>query len=105
MKHEDGITIYIGKTDIFEWTQGVGKNILMPKLFNASETLIKDDLESKIAARVKFLEGERKIAYDFVVTKDGISDTLQKILEWAIEEEEYEMCSEIKKLQEKVYAF
>jgi hypothetical protein len=56
-----------------------------------------------IAARIEFsLRGNPK-AYDFVVKKDGIEDTLSKIMGWAIDEEEYEMCSKIKKVQDALY--
>lgn len=105
MKDEKGTVIYIGKRDIFEWTQGVGRNILMPKIFEASNDLIENELDSKLAVRVKFLEGNRKLTYDFVVQRKGIDNTLEKVMDWALQEEEYEMCSEIKRLQDKLYAF
>ena len=105
MKDEKGTVIYIGERDIFEWTQGVGRDILMPKIFEASNDLIENELDSKLAVRVKFLEGNRKLTYDFVVQRKGLDNTLEKVMEWALEEEEYEMCSEIKRLQDKLYAF
>lgn len=102
---DDGITVHIGNTDIYEWTMGVGKDILMPKLFSAVENLIENDLQTKLAARVKALEGKKTFTFDFVVKRDNIDDTLEKILQWALDREEYEMCSEIKKIQDKLYTF
>ena len=93
-------TAHIGETDVQEWTQGVGKHILMPVLFKVVQELLDSDEDEMIAARIEFsLRGNPK-AYDFVVKKDGIEDTLSKIMGWAIDEEEYEMCSKIKRVQE-----
>jgi len=96
-------TAHIGETDVQEWTQGVGKHILMPVLFKVVQELLDSDENEMIAARIEFLLRGKPKAYDFVVKKDGIDDTLSKIMDWAIDEEEYEMCSEIKKLQERLY--
>ena len=96
-------TAHIGETDVQEWTQGVGKHILMPVLFKVVQELLDSDEDEMIAARIEFsLRGNPK-AYDFVVKKDGIEDTLSKIMGWAIDEEEYEMCSKIKKVQDGLY--
>ena len=96
-------TAHIGETDVQEWTQGVGKHILMPILFKVVQELLDSDEDEMIAARIEFsLRGNPK-AYDFVVKKDGIEDTLSKIMGWAIDEEEYEMCSKIKKVQDGLY--
>lgn len=93
-------TAHIGETDVHEWTQGVGKHILMPILFKVVQELLDSEEDEMIAARIEFsLRGNPK-AYDFLVKKDGIEDTLSKIMGWAIEEEEYEMCSKIKKVQD-----
>ena len=102
MKEETVFTVHIGETDIFEWTQGIGKAVLMPILLKTCEEVIYDNQEEKIAAKVQFsLKGKPKI-YDFVVKFDGIDDTLEKIMNWALEEEEYEMCRDIKYLQDYV---
>ena len=96
-------TAHIGETDVHEWTQGIGKQILMPILFEVVQELLDSDEDEMIAARIEFsLRGKPK-AYDFVVKKDGIEDTLSKIMGWAIDEEEYEMCSNIKKVQDGLY--
>ena len=45
---------------------------------------------------------KEKKAFDFFVEWNGIEDTLEKLMEWALQEEKYEMCSEIKELQSNV---
>ena len=103
MKEERVFTAHIGETDIFEWTQGRGKTILMPVLFEVCKEVIQEKVEEKIAARVQFsLKGKPKV-YDFVVRLDGVEGTLDKIMNWAIEEEEYEMCSQIKNTKERLF--
>jgi len=102
VEQEKVFTVHIGETDIFEWTQGIGKSILMPILLKVCEEVIYDNLEEKVAAKIQFsLKGKPKI-YDFVVKFDGIEDTLEKIMGWALEEEKYEMCRDIKYLQDYV---
>ena len=102
MKDETVFTAHIGETDVFEWTQGVGKDILMPILLKVCEEVIEDKIEEKIAARIEFsLRGNPK-AYDFLVKYEGIDDTLDKIMVWALDEEYYEMCSKVKSLQERL---
>jgi|TARA_B110000977_G_scaffold103580_1_gene135205 hypothetical protein len=98
-------TAHIGETDIHEWTQGIGKTILMPILFQVVQELLDSDEDEMIAARIEFLLRGAPKAYDFVVKKDGINDTLDKIMEWAIDEEEYEMCSKIKQVKSKLYYY
>tara|TARA_B100000900_G_C20601408_1_gene725821 strand:- start:6057 stop:6377 length:321 start_codon:yes stop_codon:yes gene_type:complete len=100
LKEEAIFTVHIGETDIFEWSQGIGKTVLMPILLEVCGEVIYSDIEEKIAARVNFLlKGKPKI-YDFVVTQDGVWDTLNKILKWTLEEEEYEMSQKVKVLQD-----
>jgi len=102
VEQEKVFTVHIGETDIFEWTQGIGKSVLMPILLKVCEEVIYNNLEEKVAAKIQFsLKGKPKI-YDFVVKFDGIEDTLEKIMGWALEEEKYEMCRDIKYLQDYV---
>jgi len=102
MKEKPVFTAHIGETDIFEWSQGVGKSILMPVLLKTCDEIIREKVKEKTAAKVQFsLKGNPQI-YEFVVKLDGVDDTLDKIMNWAIEEEEYEMCSKIKKIQERL---
>jgi hypothetical protein len=92
--------IYIGKDDIQEWTQGIGKYTLMPAMFECCKTMLNEDLNKLQFARVEAIIRGKSKAFDFFVEMEGIWDTIEKLMEWAIEEEEYEMCSEIKKLEE-----
>jgi hypothetical protein len=39
------------------------------------------------------------MAYDFSIYKDGYDETLEKIMEWALETEEYEMCQRVTELK------
>jgi hypothetical protein len=39
------------------------------------------------------------MAYDFSIYKDGYDETLDKIMEWALENEEYEMCQRVTELK------
>jgi len=94
--------IYIGEADVQEWTQGVGKLTLMPLMFKGIKTLIENDLKKYQFARVECVIREQQKAFDFWINKKNIEDSLQKCLEWAIEEEKYEICSEIKKLEEQL---
>jgi len=94
--------IYIGNDDVQEWTQGVGKFTLMPLMFRGIKQLVKSKLKKYQFARVECLIREEKKAFDFFIKEDGIWDSLEKCMEWAIEEEEYEMCSEIKKVQKEL---
>jgi hypothetical protein len=96
-------TAHIGETDVQEWTQGIGKHILMPILFKVVQELLDSDEDEMIAARIEFLLRGNSKAYNFIVKKDGVDDTLSKMIGWAIDEEKYEMCSEIKKVQDKLY--
>jgi hypothetical protein len=103
VKEERVFTAHIGETDVYEWIQGIGKNILMPVLFEVCKDVIEEKVEERIAARVQFsLKGKPKV-YDFLVRLDGVADTLNKIMNWAIEEERYEMCSKIKNTQERLH--
>ena len=91
--------IYIGDDDIHIWTQGIGKITLMPAMFECCKTMISENIDKLQFARVEAIIRGNKKAFDFFVELDGIWDTLEKLMEWALEEEKYEMCSEIKKLE------
>jgi len=105
VKEEKVFTAYIGDTDIYEWTMGVGKSILMPIMLKTCKDILSNDLTEKQAARVEAqIRGKMK-AFDFWIKLDGIDETLSKIMEWALEDEQYEICSEVKKLQDKLVTF
>ena len=98
-------TIHIGSKDIYDWTMYEGKSILMPILFESSKELIEKDLDSIKSVRVEAIIRNKNKAFDFFVKKEELSDTISKIMDWAIEEEEYEMCNEIKSIQEKYFEY
>ena len=93
------LTVYIGEEDIHTWLHGDGKPILMPELLIGCEELLYNDLEEVRCARIEVLVRKSHKAFDFSVTKKDVGDTLNKILEWALGEEEYEMCQRVKELQ------
>tara|TARA_B100001094_G_scaffold299220_1_gene323725 strand:- start:378 stop:710 length:333 start_codon:yes stop_codon:yes gene_type:complete len=94
------LIVYIGETDIQEWTQGIGKTVLMPELLVGCEELLYNDLEELTCARVETIIRGKPKAFDFSVRKTHIQDTLDKILEWALYEEKYELCERVKILNE-----
>jgi hypothetical protein len=51
--------IYIGNTDIFEWTQGVGKEMLMPILLEGCERLIDEDIDELPCAIINALVNKK----------------------------------------------
>ena len=92
------LTVYIGSNDIFEWATENGKSVLMPELLVGCEELLYNDLLEVKCLRVEsFVRGEHK-AFDFSIYRDGCEDTLTKIMEWALEVEEYEYCQRVKNL-------
>ena len=48
---------------------------------------------------IQFIRGDNK-AFDFFVKRNEIEDTLSKIMDWALAEEEYEVCERVKNLNE-----
>jgi hypothetical protein len=94
------LTVYIGEEDIFQWTMGVGKSILMPELLIGCEELLYNDLDEVKCARIEAVIRGKAKAFDFNVKQDGIEDTLEKIMQWALETEEYEICQRVQNLNE-----
>jgi hypothetical protein len=92
------LTVHIGRHDIFEWTMGKGKDILMPELLVGCEELLYNDLDEVHCLRVETeIRGNQK-AFDFSVKSEGVYDTLDKIMQWALDNEEYETCSRVRDL-------
>tara|TARA_Y100001938_G_scaffold148704_2_gene233233 strand:- start:2073 stop:2390 length:318 start_codon:yes stop_codon:yes gene_type:complete len=95
--------IYIGKQDFYEWTLSEGgKDLLMPQLLKGTIKLIDKNKDSVHCCRVECYVRDELKAFDFYVKKDEINDTLEKLMEWALENENYETCSKIKVLESKV---
>ena len=101
-KKEDR-AIYIGKQDLYEWTlSDGGKDMLMPLLYKGTKKLINKNKDSVHCCRVECFVRDELKAFDFYVKKNENKDTLEKLMDWALENENYEICSEIKSLESKV---
>ena len=93
------LTIYIGNSDIFEWATNMGKSVLMSELLVGCEELLYNELNEVKCLRVESFVRGKHMAYDFSIYKDGYDETLEKIMEWALETEEYEMCQRVTELK------
>ena len=91
--------IYIGDKDPHHWVLYDGKETLMGLLYSTILDVVENDLEEKIACRIHCNFSNRQKSMDFVVKRDGIEETIEKVFEWALENEEYEWCAELKSIQ------
>jgi len=95
------------KVPIQQWAEE-NKGTIMDAIYeNVSEFMASKE-EDRIVLRI--IAGPKKIRrpqsindvpmnVDFIISKEDIKETLQKLLEHCIEVEEYEKCAEIVKLQ------
>ena len=95
------------KVPIQQWAEE-NKGTIMDAIYeNVSEFMTSKE-EDRIVLRI--ITGPKKIRrpqsindipmnVDFIISKQDIHETLQKLLEHCIEVEEYEKCAEIVKLQ------
>ena len=95
------------KVPIQQWAEE-NKGTIMDAIYeNVSEFMTSKE-EDRIVLRI--ITGPKKIRrpqsindipmnVDFIISKEDIQETLQKLLEHCIEVEEYEKCAEIVKLQ------
>jgi hypothetical protein len=95
------------RVPIQQWAEE-NKGTIMDAIYeNVSEFMASKE-EDRIVLRI--IAGPKKIRrpqsindipmnVDFIISKDDIKETLQKLLEHCIEVEEYEKCAEIVKLQ------
>jgi hypothetical protein len=58
------LTIYLGETDIYEWTQGVGKTVLMPELLVGCEEVLYNDINEVHCARIEAIVRGKYNRYD-----------------------------------------
>jgi hypothetical protein len=96
-----------GRVPIQQWAEE-NKGTIMDAIYeNVSEFMASSE-EDRIVLRI--IAGPKKIRrpqsiedipmnVDFIISKEDIKETLQKLLEHCIEVEEYEKCAEIVKLQ------
>ena len=94
--------IFIGDKDPYTWIMYEGKETLMGVLYSTILLVMEEELESKIAARIFYTYNGNKKSMDFVVNRYGIEDTIEKVFEWALQNEEYEWCSELKSIKERL---
>jgi hypothetical protein len=96
-----------GRVPINEWAND-NKSTIMDAIYDNVFDFIKSKEEDRIILRI--IAGPKKakrpqsindlpLNVDFVISKEDIQETLQKLLEHCIEVEEYEKCAEIVKLQ------
>ena len=95
------------RVPIQQWA-AENKGTIMDAIYeNVSEFMASKE-EDRIVLRI--IAGPKKVRrpqsindismnVDFIISKDDIKETLQKLLEHCIEVEEYEKCAEIVKLQ------
>ena len=95
------------RVPIQQWAEE-NKGTIMDAIYeNVSEFMASKE-EDRIVLRI--IAGPKKVRrpqsindismnVDFIISKDDIKETLQKLLEHCIEVEEYEKCAEIVKLQ------
>lgn len=94
--------IYIGDKDPYTWVTYDGKETLMGVLYSTILSVIEEELDEKVAARIYYNINNRKKSMDFIVNRDGIQDTIDKVFEWALDNEEYEWCAELKVIKERL---
>jgi hypothetical protein len=95
------------RVPIHEWAEE-NKNTIMDAIYeNVSEFMASKE-EDRIVLRI--IAGPKRVKrpqsindipvnVDFIISKQDIHETLEKLLEHCIEVEEYEKCAEIVKLQ------
>ena len=95
------------RVPINEWAEE-NKGTIMDAIYENVSEFMESKEEDRIVLRI--ITGPKKIKrpqsindipmnVDFIISKQDIHETLQKLLEHCIEVEEYEKCAEIVKLQ------
>jgi hypothetical protein len=94
-----GTKIYIGDQDIYLWMHGNPQTI-WPELITAAEELLYNKEDEVLALQIENRIKNKRGLFDLFVRKEEVNDTLSKAMVWAIEEEEYELCTRIKNLED-----
>jgi hypothetical protein len=94
--------IYIGDKDPYHYIMYDGKGVLMQLLYGTLLDVFENDLDEKIAVRIHCYFSNRQKSMDFVVYRESIEDTIDKVFEWALENEEYEWCSKLKSIKKEL---
>ena len=102
--------IYIDfNTPIEKWADS-NKNVIMDSIYFNVFDFMESDEDDRIVLRVspqqtkplkkrQSLMSESPMNVDFIISKDDINVTLEKLLEYYISTEEYEKCAKVHKLQ------
>ena len=96
-----------GRVPINEWASD-NKSTIMNAIYDNVFEFVRSNEEDRIVLRI--IAGPKKVRrpqsindipmnVDFIISKEDIKETLEKLLEHCIEVEEYEKCAEIVKLQ------
>ena len=96
-----------GRVPINEWAEE-NKSTIMNAIYENVFDFVRSTEEDRIVLRI--IAGPKKLRrpqsiediplnVDFIISREDIQETLQKLLEHCIEVEEYEKCAEIVKLQ------
>ena len=96
-----------GRVPINEWAND-NKSTIMDAIYDNVFDFVRSNEEDRIVLRI--IAGPQKVRrpqsindlpmnVDFIISKEDIKETLEKLLEHCIEVEEYERCAEIVKLQ------
>jgi hypothetical protein len=96
-----------GRVPINEWATD-NKSTIMDAIYDNIFDFVRGKEEDRIVLRIIAAPTKSKrpqsindlpMNVDFIISKEDINETLEKLLEHCIEVEEYEKCAEIVKLQ------
>ena len=79
-----------------DWMAGDGVDIIFPELLVGCEELLYNNLDKVFCLRVHQDIHEEDV--EFVVRKESIENTLEKLMEWCLKTEHYLMCRRISNL-------
>ena len=100
--------IYIDFGTPIETWASENKGMIMDSIYSNVFDFIESEEDDRVVLQVSPKIGNRPripknieppVNVDFIISKDDINVTLQKIMEYFIEVEEYEKCAKIHKLQ------
>ena len=100
--NDDILSVYIGNDDVMDWAMITGKDIIMPELLRSCEYLLYNELEEVKCMNLFAEVASTVVKVEFIVKPIDVNNTLSKILEWAEQEEEYELCARTTTLQDYV---
>jgi len=99
-KSTDTLTVYLGDEPIVQWIRGIGKVTMMHELLHGCEVILNGGIDSKLCVILIGEVNHKSFNYYISVKLKSVSVTLDKIMEYGLESEEYELCARVKKLYE-----